>query len=53
MSLGSESKDFREDEMSEILSNGTVYDFSVDYRAIAKRDVLNIHECLIKLDNIK
>ena len=32
--------------------NGNVYDFSVDYDAIAFDDILNIHKYLMKKDNI-
>ena len=32
--------------------NGYVYDFSVDYDAIAVDDILDIHKCLIKKNNI-
>ena len=31
----------------------TVYDFSVDYGAIGKIDILNIYEYLMKKNNIK
>ena len=42
MSLGSESKNFREDKIREILFNGTVYDFSVDHSAVGKENIFNI-----------
>ena len=51
--LRKQTKDFREDKISEILYNGTVYDFSVDHSAIGKENIFNIHECLIKMSNIK
>ena len=42
--LESISKDFIQDEHSEISLNGTVYDFSIDYSSIKKEDILNIHQ---------
>ena len=33
--------------------NGCVYDFSVDYDAIAVDDILDIHKYLIEKNNIK
>ena len=33
--------------------NGYVYDFSVDYDAIAVDDILDIHKCLMEKNNIK
>ena len=32
--------------------NGFVYDFSVDYDAVAVDDILDIHKCLMKKENI-
>ena len=32
---------------------GYVYDFSVDYDAVAVGNILDIHKCLIKKHNIK
>ena len=32
--------------------NGYVYDFSVDYDAIAVDVILDIHKCLVKKNNI-
>ena len=32
--------------------NGYVYDFSVDYDTIAVHDIKNIHNCLMKKNNI-
>ena len=40
--LGSVSKDFSVDNMKETGLNGYVYDFSVNYDAIAVDDILNI-----------
>ena len=51
--LGSVSKDFTKDEMSDISLNNTVYDFSVDDSAIWKEDILNGDEYLMKKNNIK
>ena len=42
--LESISKDFTQDEYSEISLNGAVYDFSNDYSPIKKEDILNIHQ---------
>ena len=39
--------------MNEISLNGTVYNLSIDRSAIKKEDILNIHEYLVKKDNIK
>ena len=47
-SLKSISRDFTKDNQREIFLNGTVYDFSVNYKAMKKEDTLNIHEYLIK-----
>lgn len=44
--LGSVSKDFGNNEMSEISLNGTMYDFSTDCGLIGQRNILNIHEYL-------
>ena len=46
--LGNVSKDFSADNMKETLLNGCVYDFSVDYDAIAVNDILDIHKLLMK-----
>ena len=51
--LGSVSKDFTKDEMSDISLNNAVYDFSVDDSAIWKKDILNGDEYLMKKNNIK
>ena len=42
------SKDFSKDNTKKTRLNGYVYDFSVDYDAIAVGDILDIHKCLIK-----
>ena len=51
--LGNISKDFSVDNMKETGLNGYVYDFSVDYNAIAVDDILEIHEYLMKEHDIK
>ena len=51
--LGSISKDFTNDEHSEICFSSTVYDFSVDNSSIKKEDKLNIHQYLMVKHNIK
>ena len=38
-SLKSISKDFTKDNQREIFLNGTVYDFSVNYKAMKKEDI--------------
>ena len=42
--LGNISKDWSVDNMKKTGFNGYVYDFSVDYDAIAVDDILDIHE---------
>ena len=42
------SRDFSVDNMKKTWLNGYLYDFSVDYVAIAVDDVLNIHKYLMK-----
>ena len=42
--LGNISKDFSVDNMKETELNGYVYDFSVDYDAIAVDGILDIHK---------
>ena len=32
--------------------NGYLYDFSVDYNAIAADDIVDIHKCLMKKNNM-
>ena len=50
--LGNISKDFSVDNMKKTGLNGYVYDFSVDYDAIAVDDVLEIHKYLMKKNGI-
>ena len=46
--LGNISKDFSVDNMKKTRLNGYVYDFSVDYDAIAVDDILEFHKYLMK-----
>ena len=46
--LGNISKDWTVDNMKKAGLNGYVYDFSVDYDAIAVDDILDIHNYLMK-----
>ena len=46
--IGNISKDFSVDNMKKTGLNGYVYDFSVDYDAIAVDDKLNIHKYLME-----
>ena len=46
--LGNISKDFSGDNMKKTGFHGYVYDFCVDYDAIAVDDILDIHKCLMK-----
>ena len=48
LSLGNISKDFSVDNMKKTGLNGYVYDFSVDYDAIAVDDILDIHKYLME-----
>ena len=51
--LGHISKDFAVDNMKKKLElNGYVYDFSVDYDAIAVDDMLEIHKYLMEKNGI-
>ena len=50
--LGNISKYFSEDNMKKTGLNGHVYDFSVDYNAIAVDDILDIHKYLMEKDGI-
>ena len=50
--LGNVSKDLSKDNMKKIQFYGYVYDFSVDYEAIAVNNVLDIQKCLMKKDDI-
>ena len=45
--LGNISKDFSVDNMKKTGLNGYVYDFSVNYDAIAVDDILDIHKYLM------
>ena len=49
--LGNISKNWSVDNMKKTGFNGYVYDFSVDYDAIAVGDILDIHKCLMKKNN--
>ena len=51
--MGNISKDFSADSMKKTGLNGYVYDFSVDYNAIAVDDILDKHKYLMKKHNIK
>ena len=46
------SKDWSVDNMKKTGLNGYVYDFSVDYDAIAVDDILDIHNYLMKKNDI-
>ena len=50
--LGNISKEFSVDNMKKTGLNGYVYDFSVDYDAIAVDDVLDIHKYLMEKNGI-
>ena len=50
--LGNASKDWSVDNMNKTGLNGYVYDFSVDYDAIAIDDILDIHIYLMKKNDI-
>ena len=50
--LGNISKDWIVDNMKKTGLNGYVYDFSVDYDAIAVDDILDIHNYLMKKNDI-
>ena len=50
--LGNVSKDWSVDNMKKTGFNGYVYDFSVDYDAIAVDDILDIHKYLMKKNNM-
>ena len=50
--LGNISKDFSVANMKKTELNGYVYDFSVDYDAIAVDDILDIHKYLMKKNGI-
>ena len=50
--LGNISKDLFVDNMKKIGLNGYVYDFSIDYDAIAFNDIFYIHKYLMKKNNM-
>ena len=50
--LGNISKDWLVDNMIDTGLNGYVYDFSVDYDAIAVDDIKDFHKYLMKKNNI-
>ena len=50
--LGNISKDWSVDNMKRTGFTGYVYDFSVDYDAIAVHDIKDIHKYLMKKNNI-
>ena len=50
--LGNISKDWSVDNMKKTVFNGYIYDFSVDYDAIAVDDIKDIHKYLMKKNNI-
>ena len=51
--LGNESKNFANDEQSEISLDGAVYDFSVNNSSNKKADILIINQYLMVKNNIK
>ena len=51
--LGNISKDFSVDNMKKAGLNRYVYDFSVDYDAIAVDDIIDIRKYLMEKNNIK
>ena len=51
--LGNISKDWTNDNMKKKRGfNGYIYDFSIDYNAIAVSDILDIHKYLMKKNKI-
>ena len=50
--LGNISKDWTNDNMKKTGFNGYIYDFSTDYNAINKSDILDIHKYLMKENNM-
>ena len=50
--LGNISKDWSVDNMKRTGCTGYVYDFSVNYDAIAVDDIVEIHKYLMKKNNI-
>ena len=51
--LGNISEDFSVDNILKLGLNAFVFDFSVDYDAIAVDDILDIHKYLMKKNDIK
>ena len=51
--LGNISRNFSVDNMKKMGLNGFVYDFSVNYDAIAVDDILDIHKYFMKKHGIK
>ena len=51
--LGNISKNWSVSNMKRTWFNGYVYDFSVDYDATAVDDILDIHNYLMKKDDIE
>ena len=51
--LGNISKDFSVDDMKKTGLNRYVYDFNIDYNAIAVDNILDIHKYLMKQHDIK
>ena len=50
--LGNISKDLSTDNKKKTGFSGYVYDFSVDYKAIAVDDIKNFHKYLMKKNNV-
>ena len=50
--LGNISRDFSLDNIEKTGLNGYIYDFSVDYDAIANDKILDIHKYLMEKSNI-
>ena len=50
--LGNISKDWSVDNLKKIGLKGYIYNFSVDYDAIAVADILDIHKYLMKKNEI-
>ena len=50
--LGGLSKDYTENSRKDTGLYGNIYDFSVDYSAIANNEILDIPKYLVKKNNI-
>ena len=50
--LGNISKEWSVDNMKRMGFNGYIYDFRIDYDAIAVDDILDIHKYLVKKNNM-